>query len=280
MNPDPTPFEQYVDKLTLTTEQLGQIQKIFTAVAAEGMPVSRELLAAREAMLTADAAGNADQFNAAATSYTAASARMAALEIKAFTQSESVLKPKQLSKIAEAFVVVAGIFNAPSPRLNLTPARAGRGGSLSYAVGPVVAQRGGGGGGGGFGGPPPPTTRLGILAMALTFTDEQKKQVKNTLDADYKAAAPVRDALTKSRLALGTALQAKKPPAEIEAATKQYADQASAMAQAESKALAKVLKALTEEQRGNQTVMRWALSMSRGMLADKKWDTSPDHRFY
>ena len=52
------------------------------------------------------------------------------------------------------------------------------------------------------------------------------------------------------------------------------------MAQAETKALAKVLKVLTEEQRANQTVMRWALSMSRGMLADKKWDTSPDHRFY
>ena len=45
-------------------------------------------------------------------------------------------------------------------------------------------------------------------------------------------------------------------------------------------ALAKVLKILTEEQRANQSVMRWALSMSRGMLADKKWDTSPDHRFY
>ena len=87
-------------------------------------------------------------------------------------------------------------------------------------VAPLVAQRGGGGGGAG-GGTPLPTNRLGLLTMALSLSDEQKKGVKTVLDAEYKAAAPLRDALGKSRLALGLAIQNQKTPAEVEDATKQ-----------------------------------------------------------
>jgi hypothetical protein len=149
--------------------------------------------------------------------------------------------------------------------------------ATALVIAPLVAQRVGGGGGGGM---PMPTTRHGMLSMALTLSDQQKKDVKKVLDDEFKAAAPLRDALAKSRLALGQAVQANQPAAEVEGATKRYAEQSSVMAQAETRALAKVLKLLTEEQRANQSVMRWALGMSRGMLADKKWDTSPDHRFY
>lgn len=115
---DPTPFEQYVDKLTLRTEQLQQIQKFFTTAANEASPISRELLTAREAMLTAEIAGNAEQFGTAAGSYAAAAAKMAVVEIKAVQQAATVLTPKQVSKTAEAFVVMAGLFNAATPRLN------------------------------------------------------------------------------------------------------------------------------------------------------------------
>lgn len=124
---DPTPFEQYVDKLTLRTEQLQQIQKFFTTAANEAVPISRELLAAREAMLTADLAGNAEQFGAASGTYAAAAGKMAALEIKAVQQAATVLTPKQTSKTAEAFVVIAGLFNQPTPRLNLSTGRRGGG---------------------------------------------------------------------------------------------------------------------------------------------------------
>lgn len=165
-----------------------------------------------------------------------------------------------------------------SPRLNY------RHGSIllivaALCVAPLLAQRGGGGGGAG-GGMPMPTTRLGMLTLALTLSDQQKKDVKKVLDDEFKAAAPLRGTLAKARLELGQAVQANKTGAELDDATKRYAEQSSVMAQAETKALAKVLKVLTDEQRANQNVMRWALNMSRGMLADKKWDTSPDHRFY
>jgi len=124
---DPTPFEQYVDKLTLSTPQLAQIQKIFTAVATEAAPISRELLALRETMLTSELESKADAFAAAAAGYVTAAAKMAAVEIKAVQQTAAVLTPKQISKSGEAFVLMAGLFNQPTPRLNLTAGRRGGG---------------------------------------------------------------------------------------------------------------------------------------------------------
>jgi len=124
---DPTPFEQFVNKLTLRTEQLDQVQKFFTTAATAAAPISRELLGAREAMLAAEVAGNGEQFGAAAASYATAAAKMAAVEIKAVQQAATVLTPKQISKSAEAFVVMAGLFNQPTPRLSLSPGRRGGG---------------------------------------------------------------------------------------------------------------------------------------------------------
>jgi Spy/CpxP family protein refolding chaperone len=124
---DPTPFEQYVDKLTLSSAQLAQIQKLFTTVAGEAAPISRELLGLRETMLTSELEGKADAFAAAAAGYATAAAKMAAVEIKAAQQAATVLTPKQISKSAEGFVVMAGLFNLPTPRLNLTAGRRGGG---------------------------------------------------------------------------------------------------------------------------------------------------------
>jgi hypothetical protein len=250
---EPTPFERFVDKLLLDTDQLTQIQKFFGPVVTEGAPVSRELVAHREKMIAAEAAGKADDFTAAAAGYAATSAKMTALEIKAFKQAEGILKPKQLNKTAEAFSMIGGLFNQPT-----TGPRLPRGPNL----------------------PTPPTTRLGIFATLFTLTDDQKKQVKSLLDAEYKAAAPLRDQLTKSRLALGMAIQTKKSLSEVDAAAKAYADQTAALAQAESKALAKIMALASETARGNQTAMTWAVNMSRGIFAGKKWDTAPDNQFY
>jgi len=143
----------------------------------------------------------------------------------------------------------------------------------------LVAQRGGGGGGGGFGGGSQ-LSRLDLLVQSFSLTKDQEKQVKSSLDADYKAAAPIREQLKKTREALGVAFQAKKPQADIDAATKTYATQVTAMVQAETKALAKVLNSLTEQQRANQPATQAAIYMMRGAFAGKKWDAVPDIWFY
>jgi len=138
--------------------------------------------------------------------------------------------------------------------------------------------RGGGGGGGGVG--PAQPTRLDLMVAAFTLTKDQEKQIKTILDAEYKSAEPIRKLLVAKRTELGMALQTNKSDADIEAATKQYAEQAAAMTQAETRALAKVVQVLTEDQRKNQGAMAGALGMTRGIFYGKKWDMVPDVRFY
>jgi alkanesulfonate monooxygenase SsuD/methylene tetrahydromethanopterin reductase-like flavin-dependent oxidoreductase (luciferase family) len=146
----------------------------------------------------------------------------------------------------------------------------------------LSAQRGGGrgGGGGGGGGSAAPATRMAIFTATFTLDSAQKKQVKAIFDAGYKDAAPLRDELAKARVALGTALQTGKSAAEIDAATKAYATQATAMMQAETKALSQFVLALNEEQRANTTALQSTLSMMRGIFVGKKWDMAPDLQFY
>jgi hypothetical protein len=119
---DPTPFEQLVDKLKLDSRQLPEVQKIFAAAAAEAGPISLDLIKLRAQMVEFD--GKPDQLAPVAAAFNAASARMVAAELKAFKRVQELLKPNQLSKSGEAFVLMAGILNPPTPRAP----RANRGG--------------------------------------------------------------------------------------------------------------------------------------------------------
>jgi hypothetical protein len=120
MNPDPTPFDEFVTKLKLDGRQLTEIQNILNAAATEAAPVSTELLQIREKLMAAEVAGKADEMSGLLTSYTTTAAKMTALEVKAFKKVQGVLKEGQLKKSAEAFSLIAGLFNQP------TRARGGR----------------------------------------------------------------------------------------------------------------------------------------------------------
>jgi Spy/CpxP family protein refolding chaperone len=144
----------------------------------------------------------------------------------------------------------------------------------------LQAQRGGRGGGGVEGGAYQ-FSRLEVLANSFSLTKDQKKAVKTLLDDAHKAAAPTRDALASSHAAIATAIAANKGQAEIDAAVKQYAQQAAAMASLEMKALAQMLTQLDPEQRTNGAAVRTAFFLMRGIfLDDKKWDAVPDARSY
>jgi Spy/CpxP family protein refolding chaperone len=145
---------------------------------------------------------------------------------------------------------------------------------------PALSAQGRGRGGGGGGVSAALPTRLDLLVAGFTLTKDQEKQIKTILDADYKAAAPIKKQLIDSRMALGMAIQTNKSEAEIQTATQEYAKHATAMTQAETKALAKVVKVLTIEQRQNEAVMAGAVGMMRGIFYGKKWDIAPDVRFY
>ena len=146
------------------------------------------------------------------------------------------------------------------------------------------AQRGGGrggsgGGGGEFGGYK--LSRLEILTNDFGLNKDQKKAVKGLLDDAHKGAAPTRDALLNAHAAIGAAIAANKGQAEIDAAVKQYGQQAAAMAALEMKALAQLMGQLEPAQRGNGSAIRSAFFLLRGAFLDaKKWDAPPGTQGY
>jgi len=147
---------------------------------------------------------------------------------------------------------------------------------------PIHAQRGGRGGGSGggeFGGFP--LSRFQILSNDFALTKDQKKTVKTLLDDAHKGAAGTRDALLTAHAAIGAAIAANKGQAEIDAAVKEYGRQAAAMSALEMKTLAEFLLQLDPEQRANQSAVRSAFFLMRGIFLDaKKWDAVPDSRSY
>jgi Spy/CpxP family protein refolding chaperone len=141
-----------------------------------------------------------------------------------------------------------------------------------------LAQRGGRGGA-----PSVPTgetrSRLEILTDVLVLDRGQRDAVRGILDAAFKAAAPVRAELAKSRAALAAAIASGRPEAEITAATQAYAEQATAMTQLEMEALAKILLPLSAEQKKQGTLP--AFHLMRGIfLDDRRWDEMPRRRMY
>lgn len=148
-------------------------------------------------------------------------------------------------------------------------------------VGALSAQGRGGappGGGGGMGGGMPSFTRLGVLTMTLKLDEAQKKDAKEVLDQEFAAAEPLRKALLAARQKLGAAVQAADQAA-IDQATSAYTAQATAMAAAEAAAVAKLVAHLKSDQAAPAAVQT-VVSLMRGALAGKKWDTTPDLRFY
>jgi len=150
---------------------------------------------------------------------------------------------------------------------------------VALAGAAVSAQRGGRGGGGA-----PTTTgaeirsRMEILTDIFTLDKDQRKSIKDALDVHYKNSAAVRAALKKARADLGAAVVGSKPQAEIDAATKAYADATAAMADLEMKALADVRALLTTDQ---QPKIQPAFNLMRGIfLDDKKWDEIPEIKAY
>jgi Spy/CpxP family protein refolding chaperone len=142
----------------------------------------------------------------------------------------------------------------------------------------LLAQRGGRGG---------PTgvvvtvTRLTLFTSLLQLDDTQKKRVKQILDADYKAAAPIREQLASARIAIGQAIQAEAEAADVDRAVAAYSEPVAAMAVAEAKATARLLDVLTSEQREyNKRSIQTIVSMMRGAFVGKKWDMTPDLKFY
>jgi Spy/CpxP family protein refolding chaperone len=246
---DPTPFELFVAKLDLDDKtQQQDTAKIFTSSAAEAATIGKDVTQLRARIVEVGLASG--DMAPVTASYTAASTRLTGLEVRTFQQVFALLQKKQQSKASEAFVLMAGLLDPALPG-----SQGGRRG------------RGGFGGGG--------ATRLEVLTTVLKLEGDQKKQVKSIMDAEYKAAATVRDTWTKSRVAVGTAIQTGAASSDIEQAIARHAADAATMASAEMQALVKILAVLTPEQKNN-TAIQTAIFAMRRAFTGKKWDVTPD----
>lgn len=124
-------------------------------------------------------------------------------------------------------------------------------------------------------------SRLDTVDKAFELTKEQKKAVKTLLDEAHKSAAPIREGLTKTHAAIAAAVQGNKGQAEIDVAVKSYSEQTALMASHEMKALADVIKLLTDTQRANNAAISATFFLMRGAFLDnKKWDDVPNGRGY
>jgi hypothetical protein len=162
-----------------------------------------------------------------------------------------------------------------------------------FATTLVLAQgRGGGGGGGGMGGDeggsggigggrggaggegggiqmPRVVTRIDQIVEILKLNKEQKKEVKSILDEGQKEAAPIRDQLLKSQLAIGEAIQGGKSQDDLKPLMNSEAALEAQMAGMELSAFAKIYKLLDKEQ---MPQTRGVFPMMKGIFSGKNWN--------
>lgn len=244
---EPTAFERFAEKLNLDdTKQLPEVAKIFSAAAAPGAAIGRDMIMGRLRLIELDGQPAAGP---ALDALTASAAKLTALDVKTYQQVYALLDKGQQSKTPDAFVLTAGLLDVSAPR----------------------AGRGGGRGGGND----MPPTRMELLTAAFPLDGNQKKQVKAIMDDEFKASSAARDQWIASRSAIGKAIQAGAAAAIDQAVAKHAAD-AAAMAAAEARAMAKIVALLTPEQKANASGLQQAVYGMRLAFAGKKWDVSPE----
>ena len=142
-----------------------------------------------------------------------------------------------------------------------------------------LAQRGGGGGrgsGGDMGGGSPqmmaPQSKFDTISTALALDKEQKKTVRTILDEGAKQAAPLRDQISKSRIAVGEAVMAKKSDDEIKQAAEASSALSVQLSKLEIDTFAKIYAALDEEQKANRQALGRVLGLMNGIYRNKNWN--------
>jgi hypothetical protein len=143
------------------------------------------------------------------------------------------------------------------------------------ATGVALAQRGGGGGGGMGGGgmtegmPRASTNRMDRMSEALKLNKDQKKEIKGILDEGQKEAAPLRDQMSKARLAIAGNVDEGKSQDEITQAVNAYAGLEMQMTQIEMKSFAKIYQTLDKDQQAKAGVV---YQMMAGIFKGKNWN--------
>ena len=152
----------------------------------------------------------------------------------------------------------------------------------ALCAGVALAQGGYGGGGGGRGrqgggdmgargGGMSSMNRFDIISNALDLNKDQKNTVHTILEEGAKEAAPLREQISKSRVAVGEAIVANKSEDELKQVAKATSDLDAQLSEIELKMFAKTFAELDAEQKKNMQGLVRALVLMNGMYHTKNW---------
>jgi imidazolonepropionase-like amidohydrolase len=139
----------------------------------------------------------------------------------------------------------------------------------------AFAQGKKGGGGGDSNGPPMSAAapnKFDTICNALNLNKDQKKAVKTMLDDAAKEAAPLRDQMSKGRIAIADAIQAKKSDDEVTQGVNAYAALATQMSSLEINTFAKIYAGLDETQKANKSGVGMVFNLMKNLFATKNWN--------
>jgi len=146
------------------------------------------------------------------------------------------------------------------------------------AAAAAFAQRGGGGG---IEGPSMsggidraamnghPNSRIDQISQMLNLNKDQKKEVKTVMDEGQKAAAPVKEEMTETRLAIAEAVASGKTGDELKPALDKYAAAEVRMHQIELGAFAQIYKSLDKDQTAKVIPV---FALMSGIFKGRNWD--------
>jgi hypothetical protein len=115
------------------------------------------------------------------------------------------------------------------------------------------------------------SNRFDSIANALNLNKDQKKTVRDLLEDGAKQAAPIREQMSKSRLAVGEAITANKGEDELKQVAKTSSDLNVQLSQLELKVFAKTYTTLDDTQKKDMQGLGRALALMNGMYHNKNW---------
>jgi Heavy-metal resistance len=147
---------------------------------------------------------------------------------------------------------------------------------ISLALASIgFAQRSKGGGGGAPSMSPggsAPSNKFEMICADLNLNKDQKKAAKTVLDEAAKEATPLREQMSKARIAIADGIQAKKGNDDLKAGVEAYAALAAQMSSLEINAFAKIFASLDETQKQNKSAIAQVFGMMKYMFATKNWN--------
>lgn len=119
---------------------------------------------------------------------------------------------------------------------------------------------------------PAAVTKFDTIANTLNLNKEQRKAVKTILDDGAKEAAPLREQIGKSRVAVGEAIGAQKSEDELKQVARSTSDVAAQLVTLELQTFAKVFATLDDTQKKDGRALGRVLGLMNDIYHNKNWN--------